>query len=169
MWGGKQALLRAVQQWDQQPGSGESGSELPISVSVQAQGGVTPAEISALTELWASRNPIGPSEAGMGPSRLLAAETRLPALQPLPPPSQHTLLAQLFRRRVGLPATGEEQRPLKGRCLHYWSPQPPERAGGPSTPPPTATVLPPLTPLGVMISLSKALYELFSLDPTPLL
>lgn len=143
MWGGTQALLRAVQQWDEQPGSGESGSELPISVSVQAQDGVTPAELPALTELWASRNQTGHREAGMGSSRLLAAETRCgmqaPSSAASSPLSEHTLLSQVFERRVGLPAIREEQlpqRPLEGRCLHCWFP----------TPPPTSTVLLPSLP-----------------------
>lgn len=54
-----QAFLTAIQQWDKQTEAGESGSELPISVGVQAQIGVAIAEIPALVDLWASRNQIG--------------------------------------------------------------------------------------------------------------
>lgn len=56
---GTQAFLIAIQQWGKQTGAGESGSELPISVGVQAQIGVAIAEIPALVDLWASRNQIG--------------------------------------------------------------------------------------------------------------
>lgn len=161
MRGGTQALLRAVQQWAEQPGSGEGGSELPISASVQAQDGVTPAELPALTELWASRNQTGQREAGMGSSGLLAAETRCgmqtPSSAASSPPSAHTLLSQVFERRVGLPDTLEEQlpqRPLEGRCLHCWFPS--HQRGRWAIYPSSHLHSPTLTPQGVMISVSKA-------------
>lgn len=125
---GTQAFLIAIQQWDKQTGAGESGSELPISVGVQAQIGVAIAEIPALVDLWASRNQIGHRQAEMGSSRLLVTKTKCRMKNPSSAASssshQSTLLFQTLERRAELPATLKEQlsqHPLEERHLQCWS------------------------------------------------
>lgn len=99
---------------------------------------------------------------------------RLPALQPPLPPSEHAPLPALTEEGGPPLLQGQlPQRPLEGRCLHCWFPQPPEKAGEPSSPSSHLHSPPPLTPLRVTIShvgeagsqLPKRLHVLCSMDP----
>lgn len=80
---GNQAFLIANQQREEQPGSGESGGELRVFEGVQAQGGITVAEIPALIDLRALRKETGHRQVEMGSPRVQVAKNRCGMKSPL--------------------------------------------------------------------------------------